>query len=271
MNLCFSIANAIEILEIVSWPVTALILAFFVRKPIASLIPFIQKIKLHGAEIEFFSESLKQIENDISDDPIVKESATATDNKIRNAFRTSPDYSIMAVWNTLELSVRNRVEKLLPDDETFKNPLERPIEYLEFKGALTPKIAGAIRDLRTLRNQIAHFGADMVSREDAFQFAQLATVVGNAIDKIVELPKVKLTALTLLILELNQLIDSGNFNDISIDDVYHWIETESIIPSLAARAEGTVDLSPVRRQRSIFKFFEVLPRADEMYFWWLRR
>ena len=60
----------------------------------------------------------------------------------------------------------------------------------------------------------------------------------KAIDAVAELPKVKLTAVTLLILDLNRLIDSKQFDDVTINEVYEWIKNENVIPSLAERTEG---------------------------------
>lgn len=54
---------------------------------------------------------------------------------------------------------------------------------------------------------------------------------------------VKITALTLLILQVNSLIDSGKYNDISIDDVEKAIETKSLLRMLQQRVGADIDLS----------------------------
>ena len=238
-----TITNIIELLQVVSWPLTVLILVFVARSPILSLLPAIRKIRFQGAEIEFFSKSLQQIKDDILQQPDMQLNVEIPNSKIKKALGLPPAHMVLEVWNALELSARTTVERTLPPDETFLNPLDRPIDYLEFKGALTPTTAIAIRDLRTLRNQIAHSSDTKLPKEDAIQFADLAKRIINVIDSIVELPKVKLTALTLLILEINHLIDTKEFDDITIDEVYGWIRDENIIPSLAQRAVGHVDLS----------------------------
>ena len=65
----------------------------------------------------------------------------------------------------------------------------------------------------------------------------------KAIDAAAEVPKVKLTAVTLLILDLNRLIDSKQYDDITIKEVYEWIKNENVIPSLAERTKG--QFSPI--------------------------
>ena len=135
------------------------------------------------------------------------------------------------------------MKQLLPPQESFQVPLERPLDYLEYKGALPSPTASALRDMKELRNQAVHAGTHEISRQDAIQYAEIATSISRQIDTIMDLPKVKLSAFTLLILQINQLIDSGEFNDISIDEVYGWIENKEIISSLAERAKGQIDLS----------------------------
>ena len=237
------IDSTIRILEIVVWPLIVLIFAWIARKPILSLLPLIENIKFRGAEISFFANSLNQIKYEMLEDPNMEIHTATTNTGIDHALKLSPDDIVMKTWNALELSARTKVQSLLPSNETFKNPLERPIDYLEFKGALRRTTANAIRKLRALRNQVAHHGIHAVSKEDATQYAKLAAGIINTIDNIVDLPKVKLTALTRLILEINHLIDSGKFDSLKIDEVYDWIEKENIIPSLANLAENHIDLS----------------------------
>ena len=245
MDFYLIIDSTIRILEIVVWPLIVLILAWIARKPILSLLPFIENIKFRGAEISFFAKSLNQIKYEMLEDPNVEIHTATTNTGIDHSLKLSPDDIIVVeTWNALELSARTKVESLLPSNESFKNPLERPIDYLEFKGALRRTTANAIRKLQALRNQVAHHGIHAVSKEDATQYAKLAAGIINTIDNIVDLPTVKLTALTLLILEINQLIDSGNFNNLKVDEVYDWIKKENIIPSLANLAKNHIDLSP---------------------------
>ncbi|EPC4015865.1 hypothetical protein ACRZOS_000168 [Enterobacter kobei] len=53
----------------------------------------------------------------------------------------------------------------------------------------------------------------------------------------------KLTYLTLLILHLNALIDSGKHNDITIDDIHNAIENKSLLRFIKKRCGRDIDLS----------------------------
>lgn len=53
----------------------------------------------------------------------------------------------------------------------------------------------------------------------------------------------KVTALTLLILQVNSLIDSGKYNDISISEVHAAIESKRLLRFLKKRCGPDIDLS----------------------------
>ena len=53
----------------------------------------------------------------------------------------------------------------------------------------------------------------------------------------------QVSALTLLILHVNSLIDTGKYNDISISDVHEAIEKRGVLRMLKARCSADIDLS----------------------------
>lgn len=53
----------------------------------------------------------------------------------------------------------------------------------------------------------------------------------------------KVSALTLLILHVNSLIDSGKYSDITIDDIHKAIEGKRVLRFLKERAGKDIDLS----------------------------
>lgn len=246
--------NFIAILEILAWPLVTLSIVCILRKPLTSLIQSTQSIKFQGAEVEF-SKSLQQTMDDAAEAIDVEISTNPSDSRLHDALMLSPGQSILETWNTLELSATEKVKNLLPINESYKNPLERPLEYLEFKGALTPSTASAIRDLRSMRNQVAHFGKNLVVEDLAIQYISIAEGIMKSIDGITEIPRAKLTAITFLILNINSLIDSKKFEDITIDEVHEWIENESVIPSLAKRVKEHTDLGDYYDAEGVYHNF----------------
>lgn len=53
----------------------------------------------------------------------------------------------------------------------------------------------------------------------------------------------KVQALTLLILHINSLIDSGKHSDITIEDIHRAIEGRRVLRFIKERAGGDIDLS----------------------------
>lgn len=53
----------------------------------------------------------------------------------------------------------------------------------------------------------------------------------------------KHTALTLLILQFNRLLDTGKYDDISIEEVHEQIDSGNILRFLRERAGSDIDLS----------------------------
>lgn len=71
----------------------------------------------------------------------------------------------------------------------------------------------------------------------------------------------KVSALTLLILQVNSLIDSGKYSDISIKDVHNAIEEKGVLRLLKARCGSDIDLS-LHLESDAYGNFEELYEAE---------
>lgn len=237
-----SMDNLIKLLDVVVWPTGVLIIAFMLRKPIKALLPFVENIKYKDFEVKFRKE-LDQVKEEAKEAGIEIKTEIGDQTEIYKLIEVSPTSAILEIWKELEISARQKVEELAPRDTKFKNLLLRPIAYLEHTGALIPSTARAVRDLQSLRNQAAHSKELKLTKEDAIEYVSLSKAILKQIEAISELPAIKLTALTFLILELNHLIDSGKYNDISIDVVHSAIAEKRIIPFLQETTKGDADFS----------------------------
>lgn len=237
-----TIDQIIRVLDVLAWPSTAFLLIWLARKQIRLLVPLIERIKYKDVEIKF-GKRLADVTEDIGEAPLLDSGAPEEAAKIYALAEISPPSAVLEAWKDLEVIAQEKVRQLLPDGETYRKPLARSLDYLDYKGALSPSAASAARELKMLRNEAVHAGSKEISREDAIQYGAVASQIRAQIEAIDELPKVKLQALTLLILQLNHLIDSKRFEDISIKEVYRWIESEAVLSSLRERTDGESDLS----------------------------
>lgn len=245
-----SIDQVIRLIDILAWLGTALLLLRLMRKPLRLVIPYVQRIKYKYVEIEF-SKKLAEVAADFSESPLLESGELTGRDEIYTLAGVSPVSAIVEAWKGLDQAAQEKLRQLMPKGETYKKPLRRPVDYLYYKGALVPSAASAARDLRLLRNELANAGAQAVSREDAIQYAALADRIKKQIEAITEFPTLKLTTLTLLILELNHLIDSKKYDDITIDDAYRWIKEEAILPLRKARTVGDSYLRFLERMARI--------------------
>jgi len=234
--------NLTRLLDVVVWPSVVLIIIFMLRKPIKSLLPFVENIKYKDFEVKFRKE-LDQIKEEAKEAGIELQTEIDERTEIYKLVEISPASAIIEAWKELETSARKKVDELAPKETNFKNILHRPISYLEYTGALPPSTARALRELQSLRNQADHSVEVKITKENAIEYASLAKAILKQIESIRELPRIKLTALTLLILELNHLIDSGKYNKITIKDVHKAIEQKRIIPFLKETTQGDSDFS----------------------------
>lgn len=237
-----SMDNLIKLLDVLAWPSVVLIVAFLLRKPIKALLPFVENIKYKDFEVKFRKE-LDQVKEEAKEAGIEIQTEIGDKTEIYKLIEVSPTAAILESWKELEISARKKVEELAPRDAKFRNLLQRPIAYLEHTGALIPSTARTVRDLQSLRNQAAHSTELKLTKEDAIEYVSISKGILKQIEAIAELPRIKLTALTLLILELNHLIDSGKYNSITIENVNTAIEQKRIIPFLKEATQGDSDFS----------------------------
>jgi len=231
----------ISLIDVLAWPATVLIVIWLARNPLKRLLPNVENVRYKEFEISF-RKQLEQVKEDVGAEQANTE-IIANNSEIEKLLEISPAAAVIESWKKIERVAISKVNKLAPKDSKFKSIERRPIDYLEYTGALIPSTMRAVREMRSLRNQAAHSERDVISKETAKEYHSLASAIALQIGGITELPKAKLTALTLLILELNHLIDTGKYNDITVDEVYVEIENKNILPFLGKRTKGISDFS----------------------------
>lgn len=231
---------AIEILNIVIWPLTIIAILVLFKKPILKLLPYLSTLKYKDLELSF-SDQLKEVEQDM------KSVSGDDQQKVeyhKDALANQPPTAVVIDhWRKIELAAKEKVSELFSGSKELQLALQRPIEYLQQTGTFIPSTIKNLSSLRSLRNQVIHQPEYAITDELAAKYANLALKMISRIDTLSELPRIKLTALTLLILEINQLIDSGKFDNILIDEIYDHIQNKDVIPFLAERTKGHSDFS----------------------------
>jgi len=247
-----------KIIEYIVWPATVLVLVCMLKEPLRKLIPLIEKLKYKDFELSF-RQQLETVKENIQSE--AKDTLTVTndlDIKLIKLVDISPKAGIQEAWQRLENTARVKLDRLLPSTINKIRSIHNAIDYLENTGALIPSTARALQDMQDLRNQAAHLTDFALSKEDAIEYIRVAGMINKQIEAIEELPKVNLAALTLLILEINHLIDTKKYFDITISDIHEAIESRSVLNFLKEKANGDIDLS-------LFVSTNTFPDFEEFY------
>lgn len=226
-----------QIIQAIVWPITALTIVLLLREPLCRVIPLLEKLKYKDFELQF-RQQLEMVKQEIS---LEKERGlTDTDIQTIKLAEVSPRTAIQEAWRQIETAAQKKMFELIPKEQRKKRWLKDAAHYLEFSGALIPMTAKALRDIYFLRNRAAHSPEFALTTNDALEYISVARQIQRQIEAISELPKVKLQVLTLLILEINHLIDTGRYNDISISDIYREIEKGSVLRFLKEKAGSDI-------------------------------
>lgn len=212
------------------------------RKPISSLLPFVENVKYKDLEVKF-RKGLEEVRAEAEESGIEFKSTSEEKEEIYRLVEISSSSAIVESWKEIEITARDKINQLVKDKVGLQKAQRRPLAHLELTGALIPSTAQAIRELQHLRNQAVHTKELQLSKESILEYVTLAKAIAKQIGAITELPKQKLTVLTLLILEFNHLIDTGKYNHISIQDIHTQIENKNIVDYLRNETVGDSDFS----------------------------
>ncbi|MGA2678969.1 MAG: hypothetical protein ABSF37_06675 [Sedimentisphaerales bacterium] len=225
------------------WPIVAIILVILLRSPISKLLLLIVKIRYNDLEI-WFSKEMASIKSEVPN----QELPNLTKEEEQNAkklIQESPVHAVLTAWNSLEKAIYEKLKELFPQNSLQYQKLapERAFTDLMLTGALSPATEETINKLSVLRNQLSHSIEHTISVKDALVYISLTKRIQKKIEALTELPTVKLTPLTITILELNHLIDSGRYNNITLGDIKHEIDKGTIIQYIQEKANDDVDFS----------------------------
>jgi len=168
------------------WPIATIIIILILRKPIAGLIPLLQRLKYKDLELDF-GRRIEEIKDEVADElppaSEVQALPSAPDSSIITLARVSPRSAVMEAWRSLEETLIQRARKELAAKGENEQPLlpHRAIMFLERSGNFK-NIIPILKDLRGLRNEAAHAPDFALSPESAIEYASVAERVRQEIE-----------------------------------------------------------------------------------------
>ena len=172
--------SLVPLVDALAWPLVALILALIFRKPLAALIPLIERIRFPGGEVrlrERLEETRSQAELSLplQDPPLI-------DERIQDVAETYPRGAMLESWLLIERELidiaENRDVRISPSQRRSTRQVTRA---LVAAGILDDSQAAIVDDLQAIRNSVVHSNAIAPSRDDAREYARTAARVVAAI------------------------------------------------------------------------------------------
>ncbi len=173
-----------ELVKSLAWPLTALAIAFLLRRPLAELIPLLGKIKYRDVELEFNQDVAKLNERTAEELPESRDDPTADEVKQRalQIIQVAPKAAIVELWRFVEGrfidAARDRGVDV--DAEMLRKPLLVGEALLEH-GHIDENQFRIFHHLRLLRNQAVHYEKMEVSPNQAIAYMDSALRLGSSI------------------------------------------------------------------------------------------
>ena len=168
--------SIVGLVDALAWPIVAVIVVLMLRKPLAHLIPLIEKIRFKDVEV-YFRHLIEQTTSQVA---AVSPSLDAPpiDEGIQDLARVYPRGAIIESWILIEGVVVD-----LAEDRQISIPSSRQksprqvVAALEKAGILDKDLAKVIKDLNVIRNGVVHTQDLSPSRSDAQEYIRTAARV----------------------------------------------------------------------------------------------
>ncbi|MGB7210170.1 MAG: hypothetical protein WBD27_16050 [Pyrinomonadaceae bacterium] len=168
------------------WPIAIIIMVLILRKPIAGLIPLLQRLKYKDLELDF-GRRIEEIKEEVAEElppaAEVRALPAAPDSSILTLARVSPRAAVLESWLSLEETLMRRAQKELSSKGDNEHPLlpHRAITFLE-RSDNFKNLIPILKDLRGLRNEAAHAPDFAFSPGSAIEYAGVAERVRQEIE-----------------------------------------------------------------------------------------
>lgn len=169
-----------NIVGILAWPVTTIIVVMLMRSPLSELIPTLKKLKYKDLEVEFEREAnkiLSEAERDLPEIPEIPK-PEIEDSGIRfSRRRLEPASEILESWRSLELEMR-----AIAKDKNIEagRSTRSLISGLESNGLISKEIAKVTLDLAALRNKVVHTDEEVITYDVSSAFSSSVQRVKSA-------------------------------------------------------------------------------------------
>lgn len=132
---------------------------------------------------------------------------------------------------------------------------DNALNIMLLSGGLPPKTKRLLDQLQSIRNLITYHHEEVKDPKYALKYVILTERLSKTIEEIRELPLFNLHALTLLILEINHVIDTGKYDNITPNEIVAHLKDKSIFTFLKQRIGDNIQLTWFTNSEPLYKGF----------------
>jgi hypothetical protein len=178
------VANLVDSL---AWPIAAIVLVLFLRKPIKNLLPLLQRLKYKELELEF-GKRVEEVKDELATE-LPSDAAILPPGEINALHRLaelSPRSVVLEAWRNVELAALEAARSI--GGESFRNKTltYQAIRLLERTESLDRNVISLLRDLRGLRNEAAHAPELALTKNASLEYAESAATVARYLRRIAD-------------------------------------------------------------------------------------
>ncbi len=238
-----------QLVDSLAWSAIVVVVVVLLRKPLSELIPFLERLKYKDLELQFSREleiAKDEATNEIPQLPQETETTPLPDVKTQKLIEASPASAVVVAWRQIEETALIKLQQLYKSNRSKLQRLNARMatHSLMNNGLLIPPVQRLLEKLYYLRNQAVHSPSFAISRKDAEEYIVLINKVKKQIEALNELPSIKLRSLTQIVLQINHMLDSGEYNDITIDGIKAEIANGTVLSFVKSKIkEEDYDLS----------------------------
>ena len=258
-----------EILKAICWPITTFTIVLILIHPKIGLIGLIRIIKYKDWEI-ILRDQLQDISNKIPSVELenAKDQLEVNDSINIDLAISHPSESILESWKSTQQLIYEKLIELYPTTSPDLNRItpERASQELLITGALPPNAEDILNRLWIFQDGIRRHISQEVTSEIANQYHELNKYIQFKVSSLTELPKMRVGALTYMILIINEVIDSGKHQGITIKEIEDEIEKGTIIDFLSKLSSFDVNIIHTTYpnfQEFYIKRLQDMPIGDE--------
>ena len=168
-----------EVVSSLAWPTAAIVLAAVFRSEVRKIIQRLAHLKYKDFELDF--DKVRQqagalhIDAGREKESVQSPVFSSLEDQVFDAVEKAPSAAVLLAWSSLETAMAAAVARLAisPESPSYRSPIHN-IEVLEKDGGLPAKYSGLLREMRMLRNRVAHERESLLSvtQDQALNYAQ---------------------------------------------------------------------------------------------------